>query len=654
MQGPFRRRPHRLPVWLVFGTAILFPALALGQDREKIFVFSSDPDKLVDPKADLDVRPNTGQEFYLFVKNPTDDDRELTVELRGPTGSNLVARQKVPIPRGQYARVRFAKPAPQPAPAVPPALPAPTPKAENAPPLPPPPPPGTELKRAEKGGYRFMLRLLDEKGRPLLDDNKKPYEREVTLAVRPPGGYVDTPVIKLTRSETARRLDVTVTSSKTFRGSEPCVVELVFPPQPGLLVEKLRAGVYRRTITKAEQTVRLVADNLPVVEGAEERVRFYVNIDGVPRAFIFEPDFRRPTEAGLLRPVTALGVRLGKPDMPRPKGERSVPLPIVPEGTRLEVFARPVDKFPVRVEVDNPKVDTTLRLRIDRVGDGTFSEPDETTAPMPPYEEHVWLEPSGPGESFLVNTRVSDWVIGVDTRDLRGRHDLEALARTPAKPNDEQAIARAVLVLDDTPPESVAFGRMPKQHIKGRPLPVLAVAYDPESPIKGAVFFLGKLGPDGKLAPTAVKAEGRVVPGKTRGTWVATAELPLAPDAKGPVEVGVLFTNEVDLVTAGTQTVILIDPPPPPTLGVIEGRVELGGRGQPGLNVILRDADGKDKAAAGTDATGAFKFERVPPGLYRVVTSKPDSGVGTRGETPVTVEAGKVSKATIALTRRPQ
>ncbi|HEY8505843.1 MAG TPA: hypothetical protein VIL46_14760, partial [Gemmataceae bacterium] len=96
----------------------LSPALLLGgllagapaaQAQTSRLQFSSDPAKLVNPRPDLFVRPNTAETVYLFVRNDADDPRQLTVRLESLDGSTPPVQASLEVPRGQYARVRLPK-----------------------------------------------------------------------------------------------------------------------------------------------------------------------------------------------------------------------------------------------------------------------------------------------------------------------------------------------------------------------------------------------------------------------------------------------------------------------------------------------------------------------------------------------------------------
>ena len=615
-----RRKPHGLMAALfLMGAA----GLASAQNQ-RTFVFSSDPDQVKDPKSVFECRPNTPETRYLFVRNPKGDRATYTVELRDGKGRTVIASGKITLEKDQQARLKLEKTPPPPPPktavvpvvAAAPAAPA-APVAE--------PPPGVALKREADGQFRFTLRLLDEQGKPVLGNQNIPIESTIAVELDQKLSYIEQPSIAITRNGDARKLEVTVKSSKTFSGP-PAVVELAFPPQSSLRTDALRSGAYRRTIEGPEQTVKLQANDLPVVDGAEERVRFSITVDGYARAFIYEPDFRRTADQALLTAVQTPAVRV---------------LPLGAERPVLSISAKPGDKYPIRIETDNTPAGAKLLLRLDRSGTGTFSETDEVITLPSPREETVYLDPQGEDESVSVNFRVADWVYRLDTRALRGKHELQGVIVDGAR---DLAKFSCFLILDDTPPEELAFGKLPATHVRGTPLLLTASAREPETSIKQATFFLGEPA-DGKLPD--VKAKGNLVDANI-GLW--SAELPV-PDKKGIIEVGVQFVNETGLTAVKTQKIELVDPPVP--AATIEGIVELGGRPQAKVGVSLRDGDGKEKGAAITDEKGAFKFEGLPAGAYRILAARPDSGMGTKGDAAASAILGKTTKVSISLSRKP-
>ena len=185
--------------WLALIFAIGATGLATGQDTGT-FVFSSDPDSVKDPKGSFAARPNTPETRYLFVRNPKGDKAVYTVELRDGKGRVVLASGKIELEKNAQARVKLEKTPPPPPPKTVVVVPAPAPvPSPVAVPAPEPPPPGIELKRDVDGQFRFLLRLLDEQGKPVLDNQQKPIQSQVRVELRQPFSYIDEPTITITR-----------------------------------------------------------------------------------------------------------------------------------------------------------------------------------------------------------------------------------------------------------------------------------------------------------------------------------------------------------------------------------------------------------------------------------------------------------------------
>jgi hypothetical protein len=608
----------------LIGMAWLAPS-AVAQQR---FLFSTDPEKLVNEKPDLDVRPNVSQSFFLFVFNERDDENDITVTLSIPDGPTLTGVAKA-VPNKQHGRVRFAKPMP-PMPAAAP-MPVPMPM-----PMGPPPPPGTELlAKAQK--YTFTLRAFDAKSK-----DKPLAVRETTVSIRQPRDYVTVSDIRFTRNNAERLLFADLRAT-TELGEPPVTVELQFPRQDNLQADMLRDGVYRRSLSKRDQTVRLFAENLPFPKKTvDENGRVYIAVDGIARAFIFEPAFHRDSDNARVVEFNDSAVRVYEKDK---------------KDVVTTVYSRPIEGVPLRVEVDNPPTGATLELRVDRARNRRFEQPDEIIAKSIPREERIWLDPAGPAEAVQITTRVNDWMLPVDMRDTRGKIAFEAALVRGGKPimvkRGDGSLAAVThtgtFIIDDTPPEEVTIGTLPKKHVRGQPLRVEVFARDPESDIAKVVVFLGKPGPDGKL-PDGEKIEAVKSPAGG-GLWIAM--VPLAADKKGEIDLSAQATNSVGMTANNVQKIVLVDPPPPPTTGTIIATVELQRRPQPNVAVVMKDAEGKDKGAAKTNDKGEVKFEKVPPGVYKLSAARADASTGTKGEEGITVEAGKEHKITINLARGP-
>jgi hypothetical protein len=620
------------------------------------FSFSTEPDKIVDGGHNLTIRPNTGRGYYLFVTNKTNKERNATIQLTDAAGKTVYAETpKLELLQNVPTRIKFAKPpAPMPpAGAVVPAAavaPMPMPKA-------PPLPPGVEIAGAYNSGtarmdFKFKVRIFDDR------DPKNPsVNTECLISIPQPTTYVET-VDKNTvyeKSGSSNELSVEIAIKKPSDPGKPaelpgtarCPVELSFPPQPGLDVQKLREGVYKQYLSNDKNSVRLYSKNLPLTGVSQTNGYVYVAIDSVPRSFVFRPKLftdTGETPAEISRQTDA-AIRY----MLASKIE-----------TERTIYVRP-GIVPIRVEADVAPLNSGIQLTLKRISEDEVVQ--RISHPVV-REERVWLEAAAPDGGLLVNTMVGDWIIPLDVRDYRGRYELRATLVNLKNKDKPFAEYVGTFVVDDTKPEDVRIEVLPDRpknvdpprHVRTLPLPVQVFANDPESKIVKVVVFLGKPAPDGKVPETAVVA---TPPDPTRpGTpWVA--QLPLPMGAKGVQHVTAVVTNAVGLSETGAQKIQLLDPP---MGGTIRGIVAMRAGGKPltGVTVILRDSEGKDKATAktaektqGDQKEGVFLMKDVPPGTYRLFAVRPDSGVGTRAVETVTVKAGETSTVRMILSRKP-
>src|SRR5580704_19642250 len=116
---------------LVLATGAIFAATA-GSDAQdepianfsktNVFTFAPAPSTLTKiPRDDIDMvlnasgtptlRPNTATELYLWVLNPTEDEKKVIVELKGAKGS-ITSVAKATIPGKMWVPVKLPKAAP--------------------------------------------------------------------------------------------------------------------------------------------------------------------------------------------------------------------------------------------------------------------------------------------------------------------------------------------------------------------------------------------------------------------------------------------------------------------------------------------------------------------------------------------------------------
>jgi hypothetical protein len=592
------------------------------------------------------LRPNQEQEFYLFVRNATPRDETVTVSLRSGDGQReWVTSKAMTVKSGATEPVAF-----------PPAPAAPAPAAGQ-----PAPPPGVELT-GPPFDYRFVL--LDAKNQPFADS------RPLPVKLLSPDQYLEIPTIEF--SPRQNQLRVTVQSRPDFSGP-PAPVDLVLLPEriPGLRSGVTRDGAYHRALTGPNRSVSLTANNLPFTpERQTVNGLVYLTVDGYARAFTFNTTFH--AVRGLQRSERIDQRMLGL-SAPR--------------------YQQPQARCPVTLEVDNADLDvTSVEVGLDRDKDGSYAE-DEVKVFPAPRERHIFARPLGNGRIAFV-TQVRDWTYDLDTAGVFGERPIRLRLLEPAR--EAGAPPRAVEVLDprellggrgarpktevfynlafdDTPPVisrlDVVLGQKTVQGkpvnvvasdkdaatnvlVRGKRLKLVAVADDPESHIKRAVFFLGKPTADLRIPDTAARVEGEAAD-EARTTWEAPLDAPT--DRPAVVQVSVQVTNGAGITQFGTIEIRLVDAPPstkPAALPRIEGRVvDGGGRAQPNVRVNLTDGMGTVKDTVTTNDSGTFVFKDVAPGSYRVLAAR--RAVGLVGETSVQVAAGEDRTGVVVRLRLP-
>ena len=121
-------------------------------------------------------------------------------------------------------------------------------------------------------------------------------------------------------------------------------------------------------------------------------------------------------------------------------------------------------------------------------------------------------------------------------------------------------------------------------------------------------------------------------------------------DRKGPLDLGVQVSNKVGMTAFAAGTVELVDVDLEKTApGTITGTVVEGDRPQVGLTVVLTDEKNKKVTEQQTTAGGAFRFEKVPPGKYKVSAQKRSSAAPRTGKADADVKPGATVTVTIEL-----
>jgi hypothetical protein len=268
--------------------------------------------------------------------------------------------------------------------------------------------------------------------------------------------------------------------------------------------------------------------------------------------------------------------------------------------------------------VDNAPPESTIQLALGQLTpEGLQSD---LTLNYPSGRQSRILWGAGADGGLVFEGTLADWVADFDVNAIRGRRIVRGRILDAA--GQELRTATAGVLLDDRPPEFAAFADMPAQAQAGTKLRVRVVARA-GSGVKAVAVFAGKP-VEGKPPPgTAVLAAK-----PTNAEMVEwTAELPLPKDRLGPVDLTALVTTAAGLITPVAANVELVPFDPVKTApGTIRGVLSEGQVSQVGIEVVLKDDKGVEKARVKTAAGGVYKFENVAPGDYRVSARKFVSG----------------------------
>lgn len=614
-------RPVRSLAALAAG--LLAPLAAPAQVQMPTVYLSASP-KGTDPVKNIDVRPNSGQAYYVVIGGGDNEYRNFRVAVAADAEGNFPLAKAVitnqPVRKGESKLVRLA-------PAV---EPPPAPKAAAGADAAPAIPSGTRVD-----GRLFLI--LDVYG----DDNVTPVKGghlavPVQVRVRPPADYLDPPTVNEVANPQGGVDLIVQVKGKDF-GEPPAKVRLDIRPElfSNVDPDSLKEGTYE-AVVPSNGTGVLIARNLRLKPGADPDKTtgiFSVSADGYNRAFSYKTNFRGSGATGL----DATRLHIGVPK-----------------------YAQPGKPLSIRLEtLRDVSLGESGRLKLLFYRSGVDGETPQVLADKPTLRDESLTVRTGTAGELRLASEVKDWDIPVDTTGVYGRRKLEL--RIVGAGAVEPAVTD--IILDDTPPAGVVLVRTPETRVRGTTLDVTAEGVDPESGIKAVLFYLGDPpGPDGKPAANGAVAEGVVFVAKdkdgkpvpaTRVVYTARIDL---PDVKGKAKVGVRFVNNVGLVADSRPvTVLLTDPKQPRTVGDIRVKVTQGSeppRPQPGLTVTLRDAAGQPVDAKETDAKGVAVFTDLKPGPYVVTTVKP-ADMNAFATKAVAVVADKEATVELEVKRQP-
>jgi hypothetical protein len=451
----------------------------------------------------------------------------------------------------------------------------------------------------------------------LSEDRKKVLaSRSIRVAILAPQEYVSVGEVLYEPGEGGNnRWTAQVQTSRPV-GGPAIAAELVLP------VRRIRGllGVGGGTLhvelpPQAGSPRILFAEKIRIASDGDQHGAVYLNVDGVPRAFVYPTRFLRTGGPLTLRKDDQPAVRLMAPHT-------------IMAGVN----------YLVDVEVDNAPPGAKLEVALGRsLADGF--KPEAVRDFGTPRKQEISLQTAG--DALVLQASIQDWTATFDTRLFIGTRTLRARLLDGA--GKEIAQSSQAVVIDETAPLA-RFQPVTGRARPGAVLPLQVQASDDESGISQVLFFLGR--PDrGEVPPGAVRI--KAAPANLNFTLWGAA-LPVPAEQKGPLTVSVQVVNGVGLASVDTITVPVQEGPAAKTgVGAIAGRVFEGPRPQPNLVVTLTDERGKEMMRALTQSDGTFRFEQLTPGVYRLICVKPESQ--RRATLEILVEPERTSKADLGL-----
>jgi hypothetical protein len=589
--------------------------------RECMELVLSDSKEAPSPQlGDLKLRPNTQQAIFVFVRNPTKEKHTAIVELQADTLKAPLLSDAIPLEPNQNVLVKF-KGEPGAVPAVANAAAGDAKNLESPP-----------LSKPSFQHPAIQLRVWDKD-----DANKIVHDhKEISVSIMRPYDYLRrSPLVRYYPN--TRKLVVQVDPAE-LEGSK-CPVELVIPEQPACgLIPTKPEGTYARELTPGQkEPLELTALNLKFApERATEDGIVYLNVDHYQRAFVYRVNFAAP---GYPAPTT------GRPDL----------------DMNLHIAGKKATKreepYRFRLEIENAPAEVTLQVDQDPNNDDKYAQRYRLDGDR---KQRVHFNPAGADGELIFRTEVQDWPIELSTQGIGSTWGLRVQmfldkrllkeVRQPVTPDDTEPEGVHFVSVNDTLVPDQLAGALEIDKVGS--VSLKARGRDPQSGIERVLFYVGGESVEGKR-PANVAGVPAYPVNEDRTEWrVDKVNLPAGVET---VRLTVEFENGVGLPAFDTMLLKLgkteVKKPEDntPKLGTIKGKVSEGSRNPPGLKVILTDLTAKMEIdSTKTDESGAYTFEKVKPGTYKV-SSSDDRRFG---EKQVTVKPGETETVDLALIDR--
>jgi hypothetical protein len=394
--------------------------------------------------------------------------------------------------------------------------------------------------------------------------------------------------------------------------------EIVAPLPPGTQAQ-LDAEL------KAPDYVANLFCELPADAGKVVTVR--LTVDGYPRAFVYH---------------VPLGIQSS--DLAEETDLREIRI-LAPEVEAA--YKAPIESIIVDAQVDaplgafqNPDDLLEIGIDVDRDRDLRGSEPRVQLAAD--RQVNIWLDRSGPGGLFSLDTKIGDFHLAVPTPALRNAR-VSVLGRIFASGKTGWSEPVDIL-LDGTPPRIERVELLPAAVVIG---PDVEVSIWPtDDNLSGVVKVEAGFDTSGhgKFDETIEPFE---LSRDANGRWFS--KLPTKALDPGVLTLLVRATDRAGNVSDYTKVKCRIitkaeaDAAAAAPLAKLFGTVFYGNDPAAGVEMTVTSEKGPKIPAATTDASGNFSFTNIPPGKYKLAAKAVIHNKTRKTEQEVTVESTAVT-----------
>ncbi len=462
-------------------------------------------------------------------------------------------------------------------------------------------------------------------------DTAKPSRRwshRLRFTPRAPGDYVRASV-GYDRTRRRLEIDLNVRHTKLLPQLPPDgkPISIVWPTR--IETEMRDKGQLR----DPSDSARLYATVEP---GPQTVVPVRLDVDGYPRAFIYDVKCDQSSTADRITNLSEIRITSPRPDAVFPASLATIPI-------KFRVDA-PTDAFKIIAGSDSGE---KVQAWIDADGNGRFDSHESGQTFRADRQVSVRLQELRLGGLMNVWAEVADFAVELSSGGLKNKRvDVVAQLLLPGRgPARDRATSIVSIVLDGLPPTFRDI-RIAERIASGEKLSVAVEAADLGG-VDGveAAFDLNE--------SQSMEKEDKPKKLRLRSDGIWSGSLDTKDIEPGLYMVVVRATDRVGNINIATTRVEVVKEPhktdkdaeETPATGTIAGRVFLQDQNCVGMTVRLLETG----RTAVTDAAGRFVFDDIPAGTYHLQVNGPWKNMIRKGKAQVALEGGKTATVEISL-----